>query len=649
MYSRCWLPNLKDKDWFKKILKTNIFGKIYIPDDNNFLKKEIIFFTNKKISKFIKNEKNATLIFKYKLTFKNEEYSINYRNNKLYINSKNKNGFVYGLFNLFKLIQLNLIKKNKNFYIQEKPNVKIRMINHLDHINGNIDKNYAGNSIFFFNNKIHFNLLRIKYYARLLASIGINYLCINSYKVNLYDTYLITKPWLIQLYEIYNIYIKYNIKIFLSINYKSPFILGKLENFNLTDNKIIQWWIKKIEEIYEYMPFLGGLIINFKKNIEIKKIIEYSRLIGNFLKNFNGFLIIKCFSYEQQNWRFRNIDRACLTYKKFYYLDGLLLDNVILQINNGPIGGQIREPVNSLFGSMKYTAQILELQITQEYTGQKDICWLLPQWKYILNFNTFCLGNKNKSKIKKIFSGKIYNIKNYGISGISNIGDNSNWTANELAQANLFGFGRLLWNLEINLNNLLKEWIQLSFNSNKLLINNISKIMFNSWKIYEKYTSPLGIGGMVASDKYKPNIDHEEYSNKGIYHNSDRYGLGTNRKKYIKQYFHKNRLIFSNKNKCPEELILFFHKLPYNFYLKHNKKSIIQYIYDTHFQSVNHIIKWILLWKKIKEFICPKIFKNIKNILRKQYLNACEWRDQINTYFFRKSGIKDKFNRKIYF
>ncbi len=648
MFSRCWLPNLKSKNWFKKILKNNIFKYIYIQNNNSFLKKEIIFFTNKKISKFTKNKKKATLIFEYELSLKNEEYYINYKNNKLFIKSKNQSGFIYGLFNLIKLIQLNLIIKNKNFYIKKKPDVKIRIINHLDHINGNIDKNYSGNSIFFFNNKIHFNLLRIKYYARLLASIGINYLCINSYKVNLYDTYLITKSWLIQLYEIYNIYLKYNIKILISINYKSPLILKFNKDLYLSNNKITEWWIKKIEEIYEYMPNLGGFVISFKNNIPIKKIIEYSRLIAKSLKYFKGFLIIKCSTYKKQNWRLRNIDRACFTYEKFYDLDGLLLDNIILQINSGPIGGQVREPVNSLFGSMKNTSQILELQITQEYTGQKDICWLLPQWKYILNFNTFCSKNKS-SKIKKLFSGKIYNIKN-GISGISNIGDKSNWTGNELAQANIFGFGRLLWNLDINLNNLLKEWIQLSFNSsNKILINNIRKIMFNSWKIYEKYTTPLGICGMVDNSKYKPGIDNYEYSNKGIYHNADRYSLGTNRSKYIKQYFYKNRLIFSNKNKCPQELILFFHKLPYNFILKNKKKTIIQYIYDTHFESVNNIIKWIFLWKKIKELIPHKIFKNIKNILRRQYLNSCEWRDQINTYFFKKSGIKDKFKRKIYF
>ncbi len=648
MYSRCWLPDLQNKNWFKKIYKTKIFKYIYIPKNNSFLKKEIIFFTNRKISKFTKSIKKATLIFQYKNSLKNEEYFINYKNNILYIKSKNKNGFIYGLFNLIKLIQLNLINKNKNFYINEKPNVKIRIINHLDHINGNIDKGYSGNSIFFFNNKIHFNLLRIKYYARLLASIGINYLCINSYNVNMNDTYLITKPWLIQLYEIYNIYIKYNIKIILSISYKSPLILGKFKDFNILNTKIIQWWKKKIQEIYEYIPLLGGLIIKFQKNIKKKEIIQYSNLIAKFLKKFNGFLIIKCFSYKNQNWRFRNIDRACSVYEKFYNLDGLLLDNIILQIDNGPIGYQVREPISSILGSMKKTPQILELQITQEYTGQQiDICWLLPQWKYILNFDTFSSGNK--SKIKKLITGKIYNIKNYGISGTSNIGDYYNWTGSELAQANIFGYGKLLWNLDINLNNLLQEWIKLSFNSNKLLINNIRKIMFNSWKVYEKYTTILGIGGMVNTSKYGPNIDKWEYNNSGIYHNSDRYSLGTNRNKYIKQYFHKNKLKFINKNKCPEELILFFHKLPYNYYLKKKKKSIIQYIYDSRYESIKDITKWIFLWKKIKKNILPIIFKNIKNRLRKQYLNACEWCDQINSYFFKKSGIYDKLNRKIYF
>ncbi len=647
MYSRCWLPDLNKNSWFKKISKIKIFRKIYIPNNNSFLKKEILFFTNKYLSKFTKQKKKAQLIFDYKNSFKNEEYSINYKNNKLIINSKNNNGFLYGLFNLIKLIQLNYFTKNKIFYINEKPDSKIRMINNLDHINGNINKNYSGNSIFFFNNKIHYNLLRIKYYARLLASIGINSLCINSNNVSLNDTYLITKNWLIQLNEIYSIYIKYNIKIFIAINYKSHIILGKLSSLNPKNKEVIKWWKKKIEHIFSYLPNLGGLVINFKKCTEKKTILNYSNLIAKILKNFNSILFLKCSSNEKQNWRFNKIDKACSIYKKFYNLDKFLLNNIILQINNSPIN-QVIEPISSLLGSTK-TSQILELKINQEYTGQQiDICWLLHKWKYILNFDTFCCGNK--SKIKKIVSGKIHNMKYYGVSGTSNIGDNLNWTGNELAQANIYGYGKLIWNLNINLNNLLKEWIELSFNSNNLLIKNIRKIMFNSWKVYEGYTSPLGIGGMYDPyTKYSPNVDGNEYSQYGIYHNSNKYGLGRKRKEYIKQYFKKNTLKFNNINKCPEKLILFFHYLPYKFYLKKNKKTVIQYIYDIHFKSVNTIIKWFSLLKEIKKFLPSNIFDNIKKRLRKQYINACEWRDQINTYYLRKSGIKDKYNRKIYF
>ncbi len=654
-YSKCWLPKLQDKNWVDKVSKVDFLKKIYISKNNLFLKKEIIFFIGKKNINFVKNKINATLIFEYNNLLLNEEFSINYWNKKLYINSKNNHGFIYGWFYLINKIQsndINLIIKEKSFYIKEKPDTKIRMLINLDHTNGSIDKGYSGSSIFFFNNKIHFNLLRIKYYARLISSIGINSLCINSNKVNWSDTHLITKFWLIQLYEIYDIYIKYNIKLFISVNYKSPVILSNLSTYNPQNNKVIQWWEKKIEEIYEYMPYFGGLLIDLKYINKKKYIIQYSKLIASPLKYFNGLLFLKCSAYKKKSWKYIS-DKACFVYEKFNYLDGLFLDNVILQIKNGPIGYQVREPVSSLLGTIKKTSQILELQITQEYTGhQIDLCWLLPQWKYILNFDTFCSGNN--SKIKKLISGKIYNMKYYGISGISNIGDNLNWTGNELAQANIFGYGKLLWNLNINLNNLLKEWIKLTFNKfNKFLIKNISKIMFNSWKTYEKYTSPLGIGGMVNSiSKYGPNIDSNEYSNSGIYHYSNRYSLGVNRtkkgSKYTEQYFYKNKIMFNNKYKCTEELLLFFHHLPYTFFLKKSKKTIIQYIYDNHFQAVNTIIKWIILWKKIKKLISNKKYKNIKSRLIKQYFNARKWRDQINTYFFRKSGIKDKYNRKIY-
>lgn len=658
-YSKCWLPDINDTFWIKSILYNNIFKNIFIHKKiKNFLSKEIKFFINKNLIKFTSSIKKSTIIFYYNKSFNLGEYCINYKNKKIFILSKSNSGFMYSLFYLFKLIQLKKIK-NKNFFIREKPNLKIRMINHLDNLDGSIKNNHFGNSIFFFNNNINFDLNKINFYAKLLTSIGINYICINNDDVNIPSTYLITKKLLIQLYEIYKIFNKYNIKLFISVNYKSPIILGNLSTFDPLNKKVIFWWNKKIKNIYKYIPKLGGLLvkINLKNNNDDtfykRNHAECANVIAKPLKSFNGLLIWKCSTNQKQNWRNKKIDRACFVFNNFKKLDKLFLDNIILQIKSGPIGYQITEPISPLLGSMLNTSQLLELQITKKHTKkQTDICWLLHKWKNILNFNVCTL--KKKLNIKKLVSGKFNSTKYYGITAISNISNNFNWTRHEFDQSNLFGYGKILWNLDINLNSLLKEWIKLSFkfNKNNLAIKNIRKIIFNSSKIYENYTSILGLNFMINKNDYGPNIDGYEYSNSGIYHYSNRYKLGVNRiinnNEYINQYSSENKNKFSNLNKCPEKLILFFYNLPYKYILKRSKKNIIQYIYDKNFKSVNEINKWIFLWKKIKNFINYKIFKNIKKKIKKQYLNSCEWRDQINTYFFRKSGIKDIKKRKIY-
>ncbi len=653
-FSKCWLKNinkiLKKKKYF------NIFKNIYIKKNFSFIKNEILFYIKKKIN-FVNSIKKATLIFIINKKFKNEEYLIKNIKKKIFIFSKNKNGFLYSLYHIFEMIQLKKINK-KNIFIHEKPHVKLRIIQHLDNLDGSIEKGYSGNSIFFLKNNINFNFSRIIYYCKLLCSIKINAICINNINVNISSTFLITKNWLIQLYEIYNILYEYNIKMFLSVNYQSPLILSKINTFDPLNKKVINWWETKIEEIYSYLPYLGGFLIETdskynKGPISYKRNhIEGCKNIAKNLNYFNGILIWKCNIFKEQNWRDKNNDKILHNYEYFKKFNNMFPKNVILQINS-PIGYQVREPVSPLLGSMNKTSQILELQINQEFTGQQiDLCWLPIQWKNIFNFNTYYYKNK-KSTIKKLISGKLHNAKYYGVSVISNIGDNYNWTGNYLSQSNIFSYGNILWNLNINLNNLLKNWIKLSISNNNKIIKIIKKIIFNSWKIYEKYTSPLGIGGMVDPIfNYKVNVDGYEYINSGIYHNSNRYNIGydrtSNGSNFVKQYSKKNFIKFNNPKKCPEELLLFFHNLPYKYKLKKYKYSIIQYIYNTHFEGVKEIYKWIKLWNKTKFYIKKNIFRNVKKRLKKQYINSIEWRDKINTYFYRKSGIKDKFKRKIY-
>ncbi len=712
-YSRCWLPDVYSESWVNLLTKNQYFLNIYLPNDKhinwNIIKSEILFFFQSLKINFINDKRFATCVFYYDSTYAKEEYSFYFYHEQLYLVSKITSGFLYAFFHILRLIQLNQLNtlKYNKIIIHEKPNVSIRMINHWDNLNGTIERGYAGNSIFFLNNRIHFNLQRIQDYCRLLCSIGINAICLNNVNVNLNATYLITREWLIQLYELYNLFNQYNIKLFLSINYLSPVLIGNLTTYDPLDKTVQEWWMKKVTEIYEYLPQFGGFVI--KANSEgTAGPLDYGRdhaqgsqPIAKALQYFQGILFWRCFVYNsKQNWRNRNIDRACAAYDHFHHLDGLFERNVVLQIKNGPMDFQVREPVSPLLGSMPYTSQSLELQITQEYTGlfernvvlqikngpmdfqvrepvspllgsmpytsqslelqitqeytgqQVDLCWLVPQWKTILSFDTYHKGVH--STIAKLVSGNLYNTLYTGIIGVSNIGDNYNWTGHYLAQANFYCFGKLLWNLNINIKSLLSDWIQLSISNDPKVISIISKIMYPSWTTYEKYTSPLGIGWMVTPNvHYGPNIDGYEYSNWGTYHYANRYGLGINRtttgSNYVSQYHSVNKEIFNNIKTCPVELLLFFHHLSYNHILElESQKTIIQYIYDTHYQGVQEIYKYLKLWRTLEKSIPDIIFKNVYKRIKKQYINAIEWRDQINTYFYRKSGIKDILNRKIY-
>ncbi len=604
----------------------------------------------------MENKNKANLIFDYNFSLINEEYIFKVKNRKVFIYSLNISGFLYGFFYLLKKIQLNDIKKYKNYFFRDKPDVKIRMFHHLDNVNGSISNGFSGNSIFFFDNKVHFNLNRIRDYCRLLVSIGINSICINNTNVDFNSAKLITYKWFFQLQKIYNIFFSYNIKIYLSVSYFSPLITEGIFVHNSFDIRIKNWWLNKVKEIYKYFPFLGGFVVNANTiGLLGKNHVEKSKPIADALNKYNGILFWCCSINYKYDWRKRK-DKACVIYNEYFKFDGLFSENVILQIKNGPIGEQIREPVSPLFGSIKKTSQIIEFQLNQEYTGQKiDLCWLYPQWKNVLDFDSFFLGKG--STIKKIISGKLYNFKYFGATSISDIGDSWFWTGNFLSQLNIFSFGKLLWNLDINIDLLLDEWIFLSFyykkNNINLIKKNVKKIVNNSYFVYEKYTTPLGLNGMVdPKNNYLPNIDGYEYSSLGIYHFSDNKGIGFNRTKtgsnFVNQYHKKNIDIFNNVNSCPEDLILFFHHLPYNFFLKKYNKNIIEYIYDSHFKGVKIVYKFIILWNKLKNLISPNIFKNVKIRLIKQYKNSCNWRDLFNTYFFRKTGIKDKLNRKIY-
>jgi alpha-glucuronidase len=276
---------------------------------------------------------------------------------------------------------------------------------------------------------------------------------------------------------------------------------------------------------------------------------------------------------------------------------------------------------------------------------------LIPQWKEVLDFDTYAKGEG--SYVKTIVDGSLSDYSYSGIAAVSNIGDDLNWTGHTLAQANLFGYGRLIWNPELTSEEITDEWVRLTFGNDHLVVETISTMLLSSWRIYENYTSPLGIGWMINPDHhYGPNIDGYEYSVWGTYHFADRNGIGVDRTMdtgtgYSGQYFPPNREIYDSLETCPDELLLFFHHVPYGHRLR-SGESVIQHIYNTHFKGVQQSEELKEKFVQLEGKIDTDSYHNIVERLDRQIKNAKEWRDQVNTYFWRKSGIPDENNRTIY-
>ena len=566
-------------------------------------------------------------------------------------------GLLYGVFSLLRLLQTETVVEG--ILKIENPENQLRFINHWDNIDGSIERGYAGKSIFFTDNKITEDLDRIIDYARLLCSVGINSIVINNVNVHKFETMLITDRYLNDVATLAQIFRDYGIKVYLSANFASTIEIGGLATADPLDPQVRMWWKEKADEIYSLIPDFGGFLI--KADSEFRPgPFTYGRthadganMLAEALEPYGGLVIWRCFVYNcMQDWRDRITDRARAAYDNFMPLDGLFKENVLLQIKNGPMDFQVREPVSPLFGGLRKTNQLLELQITQEYTGQqKHLCYLVPMWKEILDFDTMAQGKD--TSVKKIISGSVFNNKSGGMAAVTNIGNDLNWTGHQMAQSNTYGYARLCWNPDLSSEQITDEWVRMTYSNNKKVVNTVKEMLMGSWRTYENYTSPLGIGWMVnPNHHYGPNVDGYEYDKWGTYHRANNKGIGVDRTVrsgtgYAGQYHNDVARVYENMEKCPEELLLFFHHVPYDYRLK-SGETLIQYIYNTHFKGVEEVKELVNKWKSLKGLVSDEIFIHVSERLEGQLEHSKEWRDVINTYFYRKTGIPDELGRRIY-
>lgn len=583
-----------------------------------------------------------------------EGYRIEEKENGYEVISHFGQGLLYGMYALHRLLQ---VGEEKKFPFQSIPDQAIRMINHWDNFDGSIERGYAGDSIYYDQNAFRGDIDLMRQYARLLASIGLNAVSINNVNVHKLETFFIEGASLNGIKKIADVFSEYGISTFLAINYAAPITVGHLTTADPLSLDVVAWWDKVVTGIYNVIPNFAGFIVKADSEGEPGPFTygrnhdEGANMLAKAVKPYGGLIIWRCFVYRRfHDWRDRSLDRAKEAYDIFMGIDGNFEDNVILQIKNGPIDFQIREPNSPLFGAIRKTNHILEFQITQEYTGhQKDVCYLVPMWKETLDFDTIHGG---KSIIKHLLKENSPNSNHSGIAAVVNVGMDFNWTGHKLAQANLYGYGRLIWDNQLSSREISSEWIRLSFEMPEKEEEKIQSILLTSRDVYESYTCPLSVGFMCKPAlHYGVDIDGYEYDKWGTYHYADRNGVGRDRtvatgSAYSKQYSKERFQEYENLSTCPDEFLLFFHHVPYTHVL-HSGQTVIQHIYDTHFDGVKKVEEYQAVWKTLKDVIDEESYLNVKERLKKQYENVVEWRDQINTYFYRKSGIMDEKGRNI--
>ncbi len=584
-----------------------------------------------------------------------EAYHIYEDGGKISIEASDSHGILYGVFALLRHMQTE--NSLRGLDLTKAPVMPLRMLDHWDNMDGSIERGYSGKSFFFEDNEILVNDRTVTY-ARLAASVGINAAVINNVNVKDAATWLITERYADKVRELSEVFAGYGIRLYLSLNYAAPMELGELESADPLSEDVRAWWKKQMAFVFQKVPALGGFLI--KADSEGRPgPFTYGRthadganMLAEVVAPYGGKIIWRCFVYNcQQDWRDEKTDRARSGYDNFIGLDGKFLDNVILQIKNGPMDFQVREPVHPLFGGLTKTNQMLEVQIAQEYTGQqRHVCYLIPMFREILAFHTYVA--KECDTVEDIVSGRTFGQQNCGMAAVANTGNDENWTGHDMAAANWYGFGRLAFEPQLSAEEIAREWIRLTFGRDEQIEETLLFILMNSWKAYENYNAPLGIGWMVnPNEHYGPSVDGYEYSRWGTYHRADHLGIGVDRSGagtgYALLYREPNASAYNEKERCPDELLLFFHHMPYTWKLK-SGKTVIQHIYDTHFEGVEMVDEMVERFSRLADKLPKKPYQRMLERFLHQKEHAREWRDQINTYFYRKSGIADEKGRTIY-
>jgi len=570
----------------------------------------------------------------------------------LVIGGTTERGVLYGTFALLRRVALR--EPLDTLDEVSSPSAPIRMVNQWDNLDGSIERGYAGDSIFWENDHLVADTTRLRDFARLLASLGINGCSINNVNA---DTRVITPEYLPEMARAADIFRPWGIRLIIAIDFSSPQSVGGLDTFDPIDPRVAAFWQTTVGRLCSAIPDLGGFVLKADSEGRLgpaaygRTHADAANVIARALKPCGGVLFYRGFVYDHHmDWRDIRNDRARASYDNFHPLDGTFDDNVIVQIKHGPIDFQVREPASPLFGALEKTNQVIEVQVTQEYIGQqRHHCFLIPMWKEVLDFDLQVRGPG--TPVKELAAGKTFDRPLGGFITVLNVGKDTNWLGHHFAMANLYGFGRLTWDPNLSSRAIADEWTHLTFGHDPYVVETTSTMLTDSWKNYEDYTGSLGVGTLtdIIHLHYGPGIESSERNGWGQWHRADETGIGMDRTMatgtgFIGQYAPAVARTYECLSCCPDELLLFFHHARYDHVLR-SGKTIIQHVYDTHYEGAAAALANVHRWRALKGRVDGRRYHEILTRLEYQAGHARVWRDAICQWFFQMSGIADEQGR----
>lgn len=555
----------------------------------------------------------------------------------LIIAAKGDKGVLYGVFHLLRMIQGR--QTLENLHILENPKIKLRVLNHWDNLDRTVERGYAGFSIWNWHQLPEYIDARYIDYARANASIGINGTVVTNVNANS----LIFRPdYLKKVAALADVFRPYGIQIYLTARFSSPIELGKLETADPLDAKVQKWWKEKVDEIYALIPDFGGFLV--KANSEgqpgpqnyDRNHAEGANMLADALAPHGGAVMWRAFVYSSEE----PADRAKQAYNEFVPLDGQFRKNVLIQVKNGPIDFQPREPIHPLFGAMPKTPLMMEFQITKEYLGQgTHLVGLSSMYEEALKTDTYVKGKG--STVAKVIDGSLDGHELTGIAGVSNIGTARNWTGNLFGQADWYAFGRLAWNPYLASETIFEEWTKMTFTQHREAREAIVQMLAGSHETCVRYMTPLGLHHiMAAGHHYGPGpwvsrMSRADWTSV-YYHRADENGLGFDRTESgsgaLSQHHPDFQKEIADMDKCPPEFLLWFHHVPWTHKLA-SGRTLWEELCRQYHQGAAEVSQLKETWKSLREFIDEERFKQVSMHLDIQEKEAKWWRDACLSYF----------------